>query len=125
MISNAELREIQYKAVKTTQDIKVRKVKDIPTYKPTLGVNKHIETGLCLMLHTVKDGTVLEIRGYDVNGEEFSYKFHHENSLKQPLNMRAVGMSGGVNKLKVSLDDNPDDKHMKIHDLRTVEGDND
>ena len=80
----AEMRHGQYTAVKTTKDINVCKIKDVPTQNDNGLIPRHMETGICVMLHTTKDNTVLEVRGYDENLEEFSYKFHYEkvqNSL--------------------------------------------
>jgi len=111
----AEMRHTQLNAVETTHKVNICKVKQLPKKKLSLGQPKHMETGICIMLHTVEDNTVLEVRGYDEDANEFSYKFFYERSPKQPVNIRAVGASGMVNKLKVCLDDNPSDKHMKIH----------
>ena len=70
------------------------------------------------MLHTTK-GTVLEVRGIDENQEEFSYKFHLLKGEEQPITMRAVGMSGEVNRLQISLANGDHrDKHMSIHDVK-------
>jgi len=117
----AELRYANLHAIKTdnVHNIHVCKVKDIPKETTKLGsfVKKHLETGICVMLHTT-GGTVLEVRGYDENGEEFSYKFHYQKGPQQPVAMRAVGMSGQVNKLKVSLEESPKDSHMTIHDMK-------
>ena len=103
---SAEMRHAQLNAIETTQDIKVCKVKDLPepqdkklSFKPS----KHIDSGLCVMFHR-NDGCVMEVRGYDEEGKEFSYKFHYEKSPKQPVAMRAVGASGSISKLNVSLD---------------------
>ena len=103
---SAEMRAIQFNAIETTKDIMVCKVKDLPEpkdSKPSLITKKHLETGLCVMFHTT-DGCVMEVRGYDIEGKEFSYKFHYEKSPKQPVAMRAVGASGSISKLNVSLD---------------------
>ena len=79
MWSEEGYKKLYYNAVKTTQDIKVCKAKDLPPNKPRLGLNKHIEKGLCVMIHNLEDNNVLEVRGYDENCEEFSYKFHFDN----------------------------------------------
>lgn len=103
---SAEMRALQFNAIKTTKDIMVCKVKDLPEpkdSKPSLITKKHLESGLCVMFHTT-DGCVMEVRGYDEEGKEFSYKFHYEKSPKQPVTMRAVGASGNVSKLNVSVD---------------------
>jgi len=114
----AEMRRAQFNAIKTNvHDINVCKVKDLPSSENGGFVDKHLDTGLCVMLHSTT-GTVLEVRGYDENGEEFSYKFHYQKGPSQPVAMRAVGMSGQVNKLKVCLEEDPKDKHMTIHDMR-------
>ena len=114
----AEMRYSQYTAVKTTKDINVCKIKDVPTQNDNGLIPRHMETGICVMLHNTENNTVLEVRGYDENLEEFSYKFHYEKSPKQPVNMRAVGASGDVNKLKISLEKNPKDKYMTIHNMK-------
>jgi hypothetical protein len=118
----AEQRYAKLNEIKTNvHNIKVCKPKDLPTQeKPRLNLSgktgKHLETGICVMLHTTS-GTVLEVRGVDENQDEFSYKFHLLKGKEQPITMRAVGMSGQVNKLKVSLaDETHSDKHMSIHD---------
>jgi hypothetical protein len=114
----AEMRRAQFNAIKTNvHDINVCKVKDLPSSENGGFVDKHLDTGLCVMLHSTT-GTVLEVRGYDENGEEFSYKFHYQKGPSQPVAMRAVGTSGHVNKLKVCLEEDPKDKHMTIHDMR-------
>jgi len=114
----AEMRRAQFNAIKTNvHDINVCKVKDLPSSENGGFVDKHLDTGLCVMLHSTT-GTVLEVRGYDENGEEFSYKFHYQKGPSQPVAMRAVGTSGQVNKLKVCLEEDPKDKHMTIHDMR-------
>lgn len=120
----AEMRHAQLNAIKTNvHNINVCKLKDLPTpEKPRLSLSrstkKHLETGICVMLHTTS-GTVLEVRGVDENLEEFSYKFHLLKGKEQPITMRAVGMSGEINKLKVSLaDENHRDKHMQIYDVK-------
>jgi len=113
-----EMRHAQFNAIKTNvHDINVCKVKDLPPSESGGLVDKHLDTGLCVMLHSTT-GTVLEVRGYDENGEEFSYRFHYQKGPSQPVAMRAVGMSGQVNKLKVCLEEDPKDKHMTIHDMR-------
>jgi hypothetical protein len=115
----AEMRYAQLNAIKTNvHNINVCKVKNLPENMEEIRfVDKHLDTGLCVMLHSTQ-GNVLEVRGYDENGEEFSYKFHYQKGPSQPIAMRAVGMSGQVNKLKVSLEESPKDKHMTIHDMR-------
>lgn len=103
---SAEMRAIQFNAIETTKDIMVCKIKDLPEPKDSklsLITNKHLETGLCVMFHTT-DGCVMEVRGYDIEGKEFSYKFHYEKAPKQPVTMRAVSASGKAIKLKVSVD---------------------
>ena len=114
----AEMRYANLNAIKTnTYDIKVCKPKDLPEKEDTF-VDKHLDTGICVMLHTT-DGTVLEVRGIDENEEEFSYKFHLLRGKEQSITMRAVGMSGSVNRLKVSLaDEDHKDKYMRIHDAK-------
>ena len=115
----AEMRYAQLNAIKTNvHNINVCKVKDLPEQmEESTFLDKHLDTGLCVMLHST-EGTVLEVRGYDENGEEFSYKFHYQKGPSQPVAMRAVGTSGHVNKLKVCLEEDPKDKHMTIHDMR-------
>ena len=115
----AEMRHAQFNAIKTNvHDINVCKLKDLPPSENDGFVDKHLDTGLCVMLHSTT-GTVLEVRGYDENGEEFSYRFHYQKGPLQPVAMRAVGMSGAVNRLKISLaDEDHRDKHMQIHDVK-------
>lgn len=120
----AEERYAKLNEIKTNvHNIKVCKPEDLPTAeKPRLNLTgnttKNLETGICVMLHTTS-GTVLEVRGVDENLEEFSYKFHLLKGKEQPITMRAVGMSGAVNRLKVSLaDENHRDKHMQIYDVK-------
>jgi len=104
----AEMRHKHLNAIKTTKNIKVCKVKDLPE-KPekklslSFAPDKHLDSGLCVMFHTT-DGCVMEVRGYDEEGEEFSYKFHYEKAPKQTVAMRAVGASGSVYKLLVSTE---------------------
>lgn len=104
----AEMRHKHLNAIKTTKDIKVCKVKDLPE-KPdkklslSFAPDKHLDSGLCVMFHTT-DGCVMEVRGYDEEGKEFSYKFHYEKAPKQTVAMRAVGASGSVYKLLVSTE---------------------
>lgn len=104
----AEMRHSHLNAIKTTKDIKVCKVKDLPE-KPekklslSFAPDKHLDSGLCVMFHTT-DGCVMEVRGYDEEGKEFSYKFHYEKAPKQTVAMRAVGASGSVYKLLVSTE---------------------
>jgi len=114
----AEQRYSNLNAIKTNvHNINVCKPCDLPQSENGF-VKKHLETGICVMMHTTK-GTVLEVRGIDENQEEFSYKFHYEKSAEQPLSMRAVGMSGEVNRLQVSLaKEDHRDKHMSIHDVK-------
>lgn len=114
----AEKRYANLTAIKTnTHDIKVCKPKDLPEIMENIFVDKHLDTGICIMLHTTS-GNVLEVRGIDENKEEFSYKFHLLRGKEQPITMRAVGMSGGVNRLKVSLvDEDHKDKHVQIYDM--------
>ena len=120
----AEERYAKLNEIKTNvHNIKVCKPEDLPTAEnPRLNLTgnttKNLETGICVMLHTTS-GTVLEVRGVDENLEEFSYKFHLLKGKEQPITMRAVGMSGAVNRLKVSLaDENHRDKHMQIYDVK-------
>ncbi len=115
-------KQLHYNAVKTTQDIKVCKVKNLPSKKPKLKLQKHIETGICLMLHTIEDRKVLEIRGYDEDCKEFSYKFHFENSQEQTLNMKALGILGDVHKLKVSLDDKEQHNRKEVDYVCSILG---
>jgi len=96
----AELRHSQLNAIKTTKDINVCKIANLPENSDT---NKHMDSGLCVMFHTTS-GCVMEVRGYDEEGKEFSYKFHYEKAPKQTVAMRAVGASGTVRKLNVSID---------------------
>lgn len=120
----AEERYAKLNEIKTNvHNIKVCNPKDLPTQeKPRLNLTgssgKHLETGICVMLHTTS-GTVLEVRGVDENQDEFSYRFHLLKGKEQPVTMRAVGMSGAVNRLKVSLaDEDHRDKHMQIYDVK-------
>ena len=102
----AEFRHMHLNAIETTKAIQVCKPENLPEkekpskmpgYEP-----KHIDTGLCVMFH--KDGgTVLEVRGYDEDGKEFSYKFHYGNT--QPCTMRYVEADGTVCKLHVEKQD--------------------
>lgn len=109
----AEIRHKHLNAIKTTKDIRVCKVKDLPE-KPdkklrlSFAPDKHLDSGLCVMFHTT-DGCVMEVRGYDEEGKEFSYKFHYEKAPKQTVAMRAVGASGSVSKLYVSTEDQRSD----------------
>ena len=114
----AELRYENLNAIKTNvHNINVCKPCDLPKSENGF-VKKHLETGICVMMHTTK-GTVLEVRGIDENQEEFSYRFHYDKSAEQSLAMRAVGMSGDVNRLQVSLaKGDHQDKHMSIHDVK-------
>jgi len=104
----AEIRHKHLNAIKTTKDIRVCKIKDLPE-KPdkklslSFAPDKHLDSGLCVMFHTT-DGCVMEVRGYDEEGKEFSYKFHYEEAPKQTVAMRAVGASGSVYKLLVSTE---------------------
>jgi len=103
---SAEMRNAHLNAIKTTKDIMVCKVKDLPEpqgKKLSLTTHKHLDSGLCVMFHTTS-GCVLEVRGYDEEGKKFSYKFHYEKAPKQTVAMRAVGASGDVSKLNVSID---------------------
>ncbi|MBG38759.1 MAG: hypothetical protein CL857_02450 [Cryomorphaceae bacterium] len=114
----AEQRYQNLNAIKTNvHNINVCKSCDLPNLENGF-VKKHLETGICFMLHTTK-GTVLEVRGIDENQEEFSYRFHYEKGAEQSLAMRAVGASGEVNRLQVSLaNENHRDKGMSIHDVK-------
>ena len=115
----AEMRHKHLNAIKTTKDIKVCKVKDLPE-KPekklslSFAPDKHLDSGLCVMFHTT-EGCVMEVRGYDEEGEEFSYKFHYEEAPKQTVAMRAVGASGSVYKLLVSTE------HDQRSDVKIVQ----
>lgn len=95
----AEERHYNLNMIRTTADIHVCKMADLPD---DIDKSKHMDSGICVMMHTTS-GTVLEVRGIDETGQEFSYKFHLEKSPKQPVAMRAVGMGGSVQKLKISL----------------------
>ena len=84
----AEMRHAQLNAIKTNvHDINVCKLKDLPSSENGGFVDKHLDTGICVMLHSTT-GTVLEVRGYDENGEEFSYRFHYQKGPSQPVAMR-------------------------------------
>lgn len=109
----AEMRHSHLNAIKTTKDIKVCKVADLPEPQGKklslkFAPDKHLDSGLCVMFHTT-DGCVMEVRGYDEEGKEFSYKFHYEKAPKQTVAMRAVGASGSVSKLYVSTEDQKSD----------------
>jgi hypothetical protein len=100
-----------FNAIETTQSVKVCATKDLPQEERTENGNrklrlgfrpKHIESGLCVMFHKAQGGTVLEVRGYDENAEEFSYKFFYERD--QSCAMRAVSGGGDAAKLNVSAD---------------------
>ena len=115
----AEMRYSQLNKIKTTKDIKICKVENLPKknipkgkLRSLLPDDTHLDTGICVMMHTT-EGTVLEVRGYDENAEPFSYKFHLDKSPKQPISMRAVGASGEVAKLLISTES----KTAKIHQL--------
>jgi len=95
----AEMRHYNLNKVQTTADIHVCKMADLPE---DMDKDKHLDSGICVMMHTTS-GTIMEVRGIDETGQEFSYRFHMEKGPKQPVAMRAVGMSGTVQKLKVSL----------------------
>jgi len=112
---SAELRYANYNAVETTADINVCKFDDLPEQKE-LGVNRHMQSGICVMLHNRSEETVLEVRGYDENQQEFSYKFHYEkaSTRKQSLAMRAVDAGGEVKKLNVSLDPSSPSRAINI-----------
>ena len=88
-----------FNAIETTQGVKVSSTKDLPDVNRA---KKHIESGLCVMFHKAQGGTVLEVRGYDENAEEFSYKFFYERD--QSCAMRAVSGGGDAVKLNVSVD---------------------
>jgi hypothetical protein len=102
----ALMRKHHIDAIKTTKDIQVCSPENLPE-KPKgirLGhTNKHLDSGLCVMLHNVGEGSILEVRGYDEDGEEFSYKFHY--TLGQSVAMRAISNGGEAQKLLVSLED--------------------
>ena len=55
------------------------------------------------MFHKAQGGSVLEVRGYDENAKEFSYKFFYERD--QSCAMRAVSGGGDAIKLNVSVDE--------------------
>ncbi len=118
----AEMRHSHLNRIKTTKDIKVCKVADLPEPQGKklslrLAEHKHLDTGLCVMFHTTS-GSVMEVRGYDEKGQEFSYKFHYAKSPDQPVAMRAVGADGRVKKLKVSLDE-PTAKRQSVRVLQS------
>lgn len=102
-----------FNAIETTQGVKICATKDLPGKDKKLrlfGGSKHIDSGLCVMFHKAEGGTVLEVRGYDQNAEEFSYKFFYERD--QSCAMRAVSGGGNVVKLNISVDE-PGVKIMK------------
>jgi hypothetical protein len=88
-----------FNAIETTQGVKVCATKNLPDIDRA---KKHIESGLGVMFHKAQGGTVLEVRGYDENAEEFSYKFFYERD--QSCAMRAVSGGGDAVKLNVSVD---------------------
>lgn len=97
----AELKHHHYNMIKTTKHVQICKLKSVPKDKKlSLGVTikqKHIHEGIALVLHNIKGEQVLEVRGFDENKEEFSYKFHYE--VGQPLCFR--GIDGGGNAVKL------------------------
>ena len=110
----AELRHYNLNRIPTTKDIQVSKLNDLPDSD----ADKHLDSGLCLMMHTT-DKTVVEIRGIDDTGSEFSYRFHLERGV-QPLAMRAVSAHGDERKLKVTLEDSENDSGIKLTRLESA-----
>lgn len=98
----AEFKQFHYNIIKTTKHIQVCKLKSVPKDEKVLSLGttikqKHIHEGIALVLHNIKGEQVLEVRGFDENKEEFSYKFHYE--VGQPLCFRAIDAGGNAIKL--------------------------
>ena len=97
----AEFKAFHYNAIETTEHVEICKLKNVPKdEKLSLGVTlkqKHINEGIALVLHNYNGEQVLEVRGFDKNKEEFSYKFHYE--VGQPLSIRAIDAGGNAIKL--------------------------
>jgi len=98
----AELKHHHYNMIETTKHVQVCKLKSVPKDKKELSLGttikeKHIHQGIALILHNISGEQVLEIRGFDENKKEFSYKFHYE--VGQPLCFRAIDAGGKAIKL--------------------------
>lgn len=110
----AELKHHHYNMIKTTKHVQVCKLKSVPKDEGlSLGVTikqKHIHEGIALVLHNIKGEQVLEVRGFDENKEEFSYKFHYE--VGQPLCFRAI--DGGGNAVKLIPTPEEQSKNISI-----------
>lgn len=99
----AEMKAHHYNMIETTKHVQVCKLKSVPKDEKVLSLGttikqKHIHEGIALVLHNIKGEQVLEVRGFDENKEEFSYKFHYE--VGQPLCFRAI--DGGGNAIKLT-----------------------
>lgn len=97
----AEFKAFHYNAIETTKHIQVCKLKGVPkdeglSFATTIK-QKHIHEGIALVLHNYNGEQVLEVRGFDENKKEFSYKFHYE--VGQPLCFRAIDAGGNAIKL--------------------------
>jgi hypothetical protein len=98
----AEMKAHHYNMIETTKHVQVCKLKSVPKDERELSFattikQKHIHQGIALVLHNINGEQVLEVRGFDENKQEFSYKFHYE--VGQPLCFRAIDAGGSAIKL--------------------------
>lgn len=94
----------EYDRFPTTEHIKVHSDKRS---------TDHNENAICVMFHKFSDSTTLEVRGFDEEGNRFSYKF--EYGPVQPVAMRAVNGHGDVEKLNVSTEKNSSGITLRRH----------
>lgn len=102
----SEFRHANFEAVETTAEINVCRPHNLPEEKDKI-IDRHMHSGICLMLHNIGSKTILEVRGHDVNKQEFSYKFYYQRG--QSVAMRAVDSGGTVKKLNVSIKESDSD----------------
>lgn len=117
----AEMRAFNYNMIETTKHIQVCKLKSVPKDEKVLSLGtvtneqKHIHEGIALVLHNYNGEQVLEVRGFDEDKQEFSYKFHYE--VGQPLCFRAIDAGGNA----IKLIPKPVQKHETVNMIDTKE----
>jgi len=72
--------------------------------KLSLQGSELVESGISLLFHDVGGKKYLEVRGYDEDMNQFSYKFVY--GARQSVMMRLVSKFGDIQKMLVSVEKN-------------------